>query len=525
VLHASAPWVAGVDRARIAVVDDRGSTGLTNPRRAASLDPVASVSIGAAGTGRKGRVPRPELGVTGVSRTGVAVIDDGCRARHAGSRGVAGFMAVAQRRVVAPRTGREHGMRYTRRGIARIGRAGVAVIDQRRHARLARTRCVAGLAAVTEGGVVASRTGGGWRVGDGSVCWIARVDRARVAIVDIDCRARAARAGLTLLGAVAGIAIGAACSVGGRGVDNGACLAAVDGAGISVVGIQRSTSRANALRGAGLLAIARVTVAAAGAAGPRSVVNASGGIASVVGARVGIGELRWWAALALAGGCAGFEPIARVTVRAVGPHCFGGMGYAQHRVASIGGAGVIVVDDRQRASPASAVCVAGFDPVTNVTVAARAAGRGGQVADARGGITAVDRARVAVIDHGRNAGCTGATSAANLCAVAGVSVRAGATRGQRSMSHSGLRRAGICRARVAVIDRDRGPRLTEPRAADARRVTSIGGRARRAVRQRSVAYAERSVARICRTRVAVVQHRRGAALALTGAIADLPAVA
>src|SRR5690606_25931835 len=138
--------------------------------------------------------------------------------------------------------------------------------------------------------------------------------------------------------AVAHVAVGAAAASRlGIVVDAGDGIAAVGGAGIAVVGIERGAGDAGAGEVAGFVAVADVAVFTRGAGGHRGVLGAGERIAAVEGARVAVVHVERCAGDTRAGAVAAFVAVALVTVGARGAGGGGCMHDADEGIAAIDG--------------------------------------------------------------------------------------------------------------------------------------------------------------------------------------------
>jgi len=155
-------------------------------------------------------------------------------------------------------------MSDARGGVAAVGGARIAVIDDRRMAGLTVATGVADFVAVAAVGVRARPTR--VRLVDDPDGRVARVDGARVAVIEAGRSARRTRTPNARLHAVAGVLITARRAIRDGGVshaDGG--VASVHGARIAVVGSGSRTGLALALVVARRNAITEVTVVAQGA--------------------------------------------------------------------------------------------------------------------------------------------------------------------------------------------------------------------------------------------------------------------
>src|SRR5262249_14297393 len=223
---------------------------------------------------------------------------------------------------------------------------------------------------------------------------IAAVGRADVVVVAVGSRPRHAGTRGAHLDAVAGVAVAARDAVGdGRVLAALHGIAAVGRAAVVVVAVRRRPGRADP--GLAVLpAVADRGVGARRAVRDRGVLAAEHRIAAVGGARVvvvAVGRRPGHAGPGLAGlgAVAGVAVAARAAVRE------GGVLAAADRAPPVGGAGIVVVAV-ERGPRGAHAGLAGLDAIAGVPVGARVAVREGDVR-AHAGAAHVRGARIAVV--------------------------------------------------------------------------------------------------------------------------------
>src|SRR5262249_18403050 len=139
--------IAGVHRARVAIIENRRAAGHALPR-VARLGTVAWIAV----TARRSRDGRgmkdPDHGIAGVDGTGIAIGDRWRRAGDALPHAVARLDAVACVAVAARGSMRHGNVNDPSDGIASIEGAGVVVIQHRREPGEAVSGTITGLLAV-----------------------------------------------------------------------------------------------------------------------------------------------------------------------------------------------------------------------------------------------------------------------------------------------------------------------------------------------------------------------------------------
>src|SRR5687768_781866 len=335
-----------VHRAWRTVVHDDRRAGNT-ASGVAGLGAVAAVSIGATGPGRLGRVGDPVRGVTAVGGAGIAVVDElwaleadavfVARARSGAGRGLrtdrpSGQVLapdLAGRRIAMSRRARVAVVyRYRRvndpaRGITRVDGAGIAVIEFARQDRsVAKPRSPAGLEAVANV-TVRTRRSLGLEFAPVAVHWIAVIDGARIAVVQIE----------------------------------------------------RNHDRARPNVVAVLVAVANVVVVTEGTLWARRMPDTLRQRTGIGGARIAVIEIRRRTSDAARSCRTNLDAVASIAIRAGSARDHGRVrNRAVRRVAGIGRTGVVVVRVHRCAGPARAGRVACLRTVADVAVrAARAA--------------------------------------------------------------------------------------------------------------------------------------------------------
>jgi hypothetical protein len=321
--------VARIGRATIAVIAIERLTGRAGSRLA-SLGAVTGVAIGARGAVGYGDVLTAFSGITRISSADVAVV--------ATKRLTSGaFTCLTDFSTVTSITIRALRVSCTPR--ARAALAGTAVAG-----------CT-----VCRGRVLTTFD------------WITRIGRAGIAVVATKRLTGRARTRLAGFGAITGVAVGTRCAVGYRYMLAAlGCIARIGRARIAVVATKRLTGRART-RLAGLSAIASVTVGARRTVSYGDVLAIAGSICRVLRARIAVIAIDGLSSANA--GLAGFTFVRRVAVVTRGTVGYRGVLTAFDRVAGISGAYVTVVA-RKRLSSLANTLLTGFLAVTHVGIGA-----------------------------------------------------------------------------------------------------------------------------------------------------------
>jgi hypothetical protein len=148
-------WIAGIDRAGVAVVDARCLPCQAHALPVAGLVAVAQVPVAARLAQGPVDVNDPRDGVAGVNGTGIAVVDRRRGSRHADPESIAGFIAIAGVPVAAVGARRGGFVHGAGDRVAGIDGAGIAVVGIQRHPFGATPRRVANLGAIADIAVAA----------------------------------------------------------------------------------------------------------------------------------------------------------------------------------------------------------------------------------------------------------------------------------------------------------------------------------------------------------------------------------
>jgi hypothetical protein len=242
-------------------------------------------------------------------------------------------------------------------------------------------------------------------------------------------------------------------------LDARGCSAAVFGARIVVVERRRDADLTHAIR-AGFAAVAGIGVAANATVCHGLVLDARGGVAAVGGAGVAVVEVRGGSVDARTGAVAGAVAVAGVAVVAAGASGRRGVGYAAERIASLDGAGVAVIARAGRARAALTGAITGLGAVALVGVGAAGAGRQWRVDGAGRGQATIGRAGVVVVEVERHAIAANTRSIAGFGAVAGILIGAAGSGRHRGVAHPERCIAAVERTRIVVGERRRCARQT-----------------------------------------------------------------
>ncbi len=264
--------VARIGGTRVTIVRVHSAEREAFAGQIAELAPVARVTVRARRPIRKWRVHRARRGIARVRRARIAVVDGYGSAEFARAVRIAEFQAVARVAVGARRPGGDRHVGDSDHGVARIRGAGVSIIDDRRRPGRTSAGCAARLGAIAGIAVGARGSEGDWRVRDAGRR-IAAVDRAWIAVVNDGWRPSGTSARcVARLGAVTGVSVGARGPGGHRGVgDSDGHVASVHGAGICVIYRGRRTGAALTRRTARFCSVAGVAIRARRARSDRRV--------------------------------------------------------------------------------------------------------------------------------------------------------------------------------------------------------------------------------------------------------------
>jgi hypothetical protein len=120
-------WIARVDCAGIAIVNHRIVAGLTRSNTVARLLAIAKVGVGTGGPGSKRRVNHPARGIARIRCTRVAVVHQRDASSHAGAAAVTCLISVAEIAIWARSSGGTRGMLRPNIGITDVIRTRVAI--------------------------------------------------------------------------------------------------------------------------------------------------------------------------------------------------------------------------------------------------------------------------------------------------------------------------------------------------------------------------------------------------------------